>query len=450
MDPNTIESVHARVGTTLRDKWVLGPVIGAGGTAAVYDGTHRTNGKRVAVKVMHSFLASSEDVVARFQREGYIANKVGHPGAVTILDDDVTDDGAPFLVMDRLDGEPLSRILDHATDGLAVGQVLSIATEVLDILAAAHAQGITHRDIKPDNVFLTTSGKIMLLDFGIARLREHMYGAVPGGADASGRNSARTQDGSALGTPQYMPPEQARGRWSEVDAQSDLWALGAMMFRLLTGKPVRAHKNTAEMLLSAMTERVPSVLSVGAVPEDVAAIVDKALEFEKRDRWTDARAMQSAVRAAAGRAEGLSDMRTLASLKAPATPLNPAAVAVRKRNRPLILLAGVTLAMAIVAIGLRSFEPRTSGAPAAPTTQSAVVNAPPTISVSDLPSSREVELPSVPAEPLDPVPQPRAPAAHRWRHNRVAAPASSPAPAPAPSPAPDPSTASSSLLDRRH
>ena len=445
MDPTTIESVHARVGTTLRDKWVLGQVIGAGGTAAVYDGTHRTNGKRVAVKVMHSFLASSEDVVARFQREGYIANKVGHPGAVTILDDDTTEDGAPFLVMDRLDGEPLARILDHATDGLAVGQVLSIAHEVLDILAAAHAQGITHRDIKPDNVFLTTAGKIMLLDFGIARLREHMYGAPPGGADLTMRIAARTQDGSALGTPQYMPPEQARGRWNEVDAQSDLWSVGAMMFRLLTGKSVRQQTNAAEMLLGAMTERVPSVLSVGVVPQDVAAIVDKALEFEKRDRWPDARAMQTAIRDAAGRVEKSPDAKTLAPTKTPSIRVNVTPLAPRKASRPLMLLAGVALAIAGVVVAFKTLDARPNAAvPAAPTTESAQVNGLPsvTMSVSHAPSSHEVALPSAPTESPDPMPQPHAlPAAHRWHRGHVGS---------APAPTPDPNSGSSSPLDRRH
>ena len=450
MDLTTIESVNARVGTTLHDKWVLGQVIGAGGTAAVYEGTHRTNGKRVAVKVMHSFLASSEDVVARFQREGYIANKVGHPGAVTILDDDTTEDGAPFLVMDRLDGEPLARILDHATDGLAVGQVLSIANEVLDILAAAHAQGITHRDIKPDNVFLTTSGKIMLLDFGIARLREHMFGPTTGGADLTMRVAARTQDGSALGTPQYMPPEQARGRWNEVDAQSDIWSVGAMMFRLLTGKSVRVQRNAAEMLLAAMTERVPSVLTVGAVPPDVAAIVDKALQFEKRDRWPDAHAMQAAIREVAGRVgERAPEAKaTLASMTTSTVRMSVAPIVPRRSSRPYLISAAVAL---VVFGGAFVLGPLGTGSSAAPAAATKPPESPATPSSSTTtgeshPPSHDLDLPAQPVESLEPVPLPKpaSPAVHHW-HRRTAHP-----PPTAPNePNANPSS-SPSPLDRRH
>ena len=175
---------------------------------------------------------------------------------------------------------------------------------------AAHAQGITHRDIKPDNVFLTVSGRVMILDFGIARLREQMVAdANPNTADLTVRMQARTQEGFTLGTPLYMAPEQARGRWSEVDARSDLWSLGAIMFRLLTGKAVRTADNPADMLLQAMTQPTPRVVDVAPeIPGDVAGIIDRALEMEKADRWPDAAAMQKAVRDVATR---------VASTKAP-------------------------------------------------------------------------------------------------------------------------------------
>jgi serine/threonine-protein kinase len=451
MDSTTIESVHARVGTTVRGRWVLGPVIGAGGTAAVYEGTHRTNGKRVAIKVMHAFLASSDDLVARFQREGYIANKVGHPGAVAILDDDTTDDGAPFLVMDRLDGEPLSRILDHASDGLAVGQALSIVHDVLDILGAAHARGIVHRDIKPDNVFLTTAGRIMVLDFGIARLHERVLAAAEGGSDVMQRPAARTQDGSALGTPQYMAPEQARGRWSEVDAQSDLWSVGAMMFRLLTGKPVRAQRGAAEMLLSAMTEQAPSVLSAGAVPADVAAIVDRALAFDKKDRWPDARSMQDAIREAAGRLGSPNAKLLVSTLARPtAKEVVGARPALPPKSRALVILATVTLVLAAVAVAMKPLDAalRSSPSPATdPALQSAAVTVPPEVSPSSLPSE-DIEL-----DPIETAGPRRGLPFHR-RHGHAgpgtvpAHPAESSAPALAPAPVPPPSP--SSLLDRRH
>jgi serine/threonine-protein kinase len=297
------DGVHARVGTILHNKWVLGQVIGAGGTAAVYEGTHRSNGRRVAVKVMHLHLSSTPDLVLRFQREGYIANKVAHPGAVAILDNDTTDDGAPYLVMDRLDGAPLSQLFERNKEGVDTGPALRIVHEILDILAAAHEKGIVHRDIKPDNVFLTATGRVMILDFGIARLREQMVAdANPLTADMTARVQARTQDGFTLGTPLYMAPEQARGRWSEVDGRSDLWSVGAILFRLLTGKAVRSADNQADMILQAMTQPAPRMVDVAPeIDEEVAGIVDRALESEKTDRWPDAGSMQKAVRDAAER-----------------------------------------------------------------------------------------------------------------------------------------------------
>src|SRR6185312_1235528 len=288
MEPLASDSVQGRVGTVLRDKWILGRVIGSGGTATVYEGTHRTNGKRVAVKVLHSYLASSHDVVARFVREGYIANKVGHPGAVAILDDYVGPDGAPYLVMERLDGEALPKLVERQREGLDPAQVLAIADGVLDVLVAAHAQGIVHRDIKPDNVFLTSAGDVKVLDFGIARVLQMTSGV--------------TVDGSALGTPQYMPPEQARGRWTDVDAQSDVWAVGATMFRLLTGRSPREAATTAELLMKAMTERMPRIADVAPwIADEVARVVDRATEPDKGDRWPDAKTMQRELREAASR-----------------------------------------------------------------------------------------------------------------------------------------------------
>ena len=288
MDPTqTAESVHARVGSVLCDKWLLGEVIGSGGTAAVYEGVHRANGRRVAVKVMHSHLASSEDVVARFQREGYIANKVGHPGAVMILDDDTTADGAPFLVMDRLEGAPLTRLLERSKDGVDVGPSLRIVHEVLDILAAAHAQRITHRDASSRTTSFSRRP-------GRADVPARLQGSrgsegtstalsTPAGRDLTGADErAKTQEGFALGTPLYMAPEQARGRWAEVDARSDLWSAGAILFRLLTGRPARTAANPADMLLQAMTEPAPAIHAASpALPADVAMVADRALSFHK-------------------------------------------------------------------------------------------------------------------------------------------------------------------------
>jgi serine/threonine-protein kinase len=271
------------VGRVLRGKWRLDALIGVGGMAAVFAATHR-NGKRVAVKLLHPEKSFEEETRTRFLREGYVANKVGHPGIVSVLDDDVTEEGLAFLVMDLLEGETLKARWRAMGKRMPVEDTLRVAYALLDVLAAAHDNAIVHRDLKPDNVFLTTDGKVKILDFGIARLRE--------AADAVDA----TRSTSMLGTPAFMAPEQARSRWDWVDARTDLWAVGATMFTMLTGEFVHEAPTVTEILVAAATQRPRPLRSVAPeVPENVAAIVDRALAFEQSQRWQDARSMQAAI-----------------------------------------------------------------------------------------------------------------------------------------------------------
>jgi eukaryotic-like serine/threonine-protein kinase len=275
----------ARVGTTLTAKYRIDRLLGLGGMAAVYAATHTRNENRVAVKVLHPEISLNEEVRARFLREGYVANKVGHRGAVRVLDDEVADDGAVFLVMELLEGETLEDRWVRGGRRLGEEDALRVADHLLDILAAAHEKGIVHRDIKPANVFVTSEREVKVLDFGIARLRE---GAGPG-----------TQTGIAMGTPGFMAPEQAQGKSSLVDAQTDVWAVGATLFTLLSGEQLHRAETMNLRMLAAMTKAAPPLASVvPGVPEAVARVVDRALAFEKSGRWGTAREMQEAVREA--------------------------------------------------------------------------------------------------------------------------------------------------------
>jgi serine/threonine protein kinase len=282
-----VARARQRIGHTLKEKWKLDDLIGVGGMAAVYSATHR-NGMRVAVKMLHTELSVAHgEIKTRFLREGYVANKVEHPGAVQVLDDETDDDGTVFLVMELLDGETLAHRFERKARSLVIEEVLLISDQVLDILAAAHEKHIVHRDIKPDNIFLTRTGAVKLLDFGIARLRE------------LSTESTATRSGSTMGTPAYMAPEQARARWDEVDSRTDLWAVGATMFKLLTGRVVHMADTVNEQLLAAMTQPAPPIGRLApTVPIPVVEVVDKALAFDKEDRWVDARAMQRAIREA--------------------------------------------------------------------------------------------------------------------------------------------------------
>src|SRR5450432_1055132 len=268
----------ARIGQTISDRWHLDALLGIGGMAAVYAATHR-NGKRVALKLLHTELSRNTELRQRFLDEGYAANRVGHPAAVSVLDDGISEEGAVFLVMDLLEGETLEARI-RRRGRLAPHETLLVTDALLDVLAEAHDKQIIHRDVKPDNVFVTHDGVVKLLDFGIARMIR------PGRART-------TQSGAAMGTPAFMPPEQARGRWEPLDGRTDIWAVGATMFYALTGRQVHQGETANEELLLAMTVRAPSLGEiVPQMPPDLVRIVDRALAFDKEDRWSGARAMQ--------------------------------------------------------------------------------------------------------------------------------------------------------------
>jgi serine/threonine protein kinase len=178
---------------------------------------------------------------------------------------------------------------------LSVSEVLTIADQLLDVLVAAHERSVVHRDIKPENLFITRSGALKVLDFGIAKLFQRPVDAKTKG----------TQAGMVMGTPAFMAPEQALARWDEVDGRTDLWAVGATMFTLLTGEHVHEAPSAQEQVVrSATAPARPLATVVQGVPPRVAAIVDRALEFERAKRWPDARTMQVAVRAELGSSPG--------------------------------------------------------------------------------------------------------------------------------------------------
>jgi eukaryotic-like serine/threonine-protein kinase len=274
--------VDARLGSVLNGKWRLDSVLGIGGMAAVYAATHR-NRKRAAIKILHRELSTDVEMRTRFVREGYLANSIGHPGAVSVLDDDVAEDGSAYTVMELLEGQTLTDFWKTSKGKLPLIDALSIVGGVLDVLVAAHDKGVVHRDLKPANIFVTASSDVKLLDFGIARLQE-----------ADGVSVTATS--GTMGTPAFMAPEQARGRWELVDGRTDLWAVGATLFLLLTGRCVHVAKTANEILGLAMTTVAPSVRVFRSdLPEPVVELVDRALLFEKTDRWESAAAMRAAL-----------------------------------------------------------------------------------------------------------------------------------------------------------
>jgi len=234
--------------------------------------------------MLHPTLSIREDIRQRFLREGYAANSIKHEGAVLVVDDDVTDDGAAFLVMELVRGSDVEGLWARANCRLTAQAVLAIAHQVLDVLGAAHAKNVIHRDIKPANLFVTNNGTVKVLDFGIARARDLAIHA----GNATGT-------GLVLGTPAFMAPEQAMGSSSEIGPQTDLYAVGATMFALVSGKMVYLGDNSQQVMIRTATTPARSLRTVGDFPAPLVELVDKALAFERGGRWATAAQMRTAV-----------------------------------------------------------------------------------------------------------------------------------------------------------
>jgi len=288
---------RARIGGVLDEKWTLERLLGVGGMAAVYAARHR-NGAKAAVKVLHPHLGRYAEVRERFLREGYAANRVEHPGAVKVLDDDIIasgpDSGTAYIVMELLEGTSLQERLDK---GAPIGELefLRIAASVLEVLDAAHTRGVVHRDLKPENLFLLRPedgdppgirARIKVLDFGLARLLQAQ---------------AITTFGLALGTPSFMSPEQAGGQSDQIDGRTDLFALAATGFRVRTGRRIHEGANAVELVRKMGTMAAPRLRTVASeASEPFARVIDRALEFRREDRYPSAEAMRRDVERAIG------------------------------------------------------------------------------------------------------------------------------------------------------
>lgn len=320
MESDQVEvRARGRLGSVLRGKYRLDSVLGVGGMAVVYKAVHR-NQAEFAVKMLHPELSLNDNIRGRFLREGYAANSVKHSGVVLVVDDDVAEDGAAFLVMELLSGLTADEAWSALGDKIPLDAACALAVELLDVLAAAHDKGILHRDIKPANIFITREGVLKVLDFGIARVRDSMAGS-----------SHATGTGMLLGTPAFMAPEQVIGKPTDIDTRVDLWAVGATIFNLVSGQMVHEAETGPQLMVKLATQPPRSLYAVlPDAPSPVAAVVDRALAFDKNQRWQTATEMQDALRSACTQCFGDFAPRTiLAGLVAKAKPqaARPAAAA---------------------------------------------------------------------------------------------------------------------------
>jgi serine/threonine-protein kinase len=283
-------------------------MLGRGGTAAVWAGVDTRLSRPVAVKVVDGAARADPAMVQRLDREARTVARLAHPNIVAVYDVG-TEGGVPFLVMELVEGTSLQHRLAHGP--MDVREAVGIAAQICDALEAAHDAGVVHRDIKPDNVLLTRTGAVKVCDFGIARLQQASQVHLTGSA-------------TVVGTSEYMAPEQATG--GPVDARTDLYALGAVLYAMLTGGPPFSGDNPMQVLWQQVHEPPAPVGSHrSGIPADLEALVTRLLAKNPADRPY----LAGQVRARLARLPGLSDARVWASGAAVAAELPPPAAHAR-------------------------------------------------------------------------------------------------------------------------
>jgi serine/threonine-protein kinase len=273
VEPEVAEAPDELVGVTLAGTYTIVRVIGEGGMGRVYEARHtRIGSKRFAVKVLQPELARQPEVLTRFQREAEAAAAITSPYVVGVFDVDRLPDGRPYLVADLLEGRELAEHLG-VVGRLDVPTGVRVVRQVCRALAAAHARGVIHRDMKPENVFLTgdlAAPTAKVLDFGISKL-----GDAPG--------AALTKTGMIMGTPSYMAPEQARGE--KVDARCDVYAVGALLYAVLTGRrPFETDDPTATLAAVLTRDPAPPRSIDPTIPEALELVIQRAMAKRPADR----------------------------------------------------------------------------------------------------------------------------------------------------------------------
>ena len=270
------------VGTVLDQRYRIIKKIAEGGMGAVFEAEQIALGRRVAIKTLHAHLAKDEEMVGRFRREAMATTKIGHPNIVEVVDLGELSGGVLYLVLEFLEGRDLSRVL-KAEGPLPIGRAVRILRQVVDGIGAAHQHGIVHRDLKPENVFLVEGRSqldfVKVVDFGVSKIK-----------DVSGVDS-KTRTGTALGTPYYMAPEQAQGL-KTVDHRADIYAIGVMLFRMLTGYYPFDDESYPMLVIKICTEPPPPARTWRSdLPEGLCRLLDRMLAKDPAARPQDCAAL---------------------------------------------------------------------------------------------------------------------------------------------------------------
>lgn len=317
------QSVVSLVGTVVDDRYRIIEVLGEGGMGAVYRAEQR-QGPHVAIKVLHEELTGQQDQRERFEREARALFGLSHPNILGVHDFGIVN-GNPYLVMELLDGKSLDKMVEDGP--LPPPLALNLATQILRGLAFAHGQGVLHRDLKTENVFVTQTPEGLvtkLLDFGLVKFVDD---------DRWGESKKLTVQGSVFGTPAYMPPEQCAG--APATARSDVYSAGVILFELFTGQWPFMEESRMAMFQAHITRPPPSISSTAgiSVPPELEAVFQRALAKNPADRFTDAREMLAALEAV------------------PATPTLSTPPSAPALAKPAMVAAAVVLALLLL-VGL--------------------------------------------------------------------------------------------------
>jgi len=265
------------IGQTLHGKYRIDERLKEGGMGTVYRGTHVLMDKTVAIKVLRPSLAADEKIVARFSREARAASRISHPNALSVTDFGEDENGTVFLVMEYLSGKTLKQVI-RDEGALPLARVVDIMRQVGGALSVAHSQGVVHRDLKSDNIMLSSTSvgdHAKVLDFGIAKINEHEDVIDPG----------LTAPNLVIGTPQYMSPEQC-SQDSEIDARSDIYSFGVILYEMLVGHVPFSGESPTMVMMKHLQDPVPSVLDERSdLPPAVAKVVAKAMAKVPANRY---------------------------------------------------------------------------------------------------------------------------------------------------------------------
>ncbi|MFO0696777.1 MAG: serine/threonine-protein kinase [Polyangiales bacterium] len=343
------------VGTLLAGRYKVLRRIGEGGMGLVYEGLHAVIEKRVAIKVLRDDFSSRPDVVERFRQEAKSASRIGHENIVDISDFGETPSGASYFVMEFLEGEDLANVLarEHV---LAPERAIHILEQCCRALGAAHSKGIVHRDMKPENIFLTRRGSdpdfVKIVDFGIAKMSDIETAGAPG--------RKLTKTGMIFGTPEYMSPEQAAGK--SLDHRVDIYALGVILYELLTGRVPFVGDSFMGILTQHMFEEVPKLRETNPdvqVSVPLEAVVWKALAKNPDERYQTMDELAAALddakhgRVAEPTLHGYGDPIKAKAAPRPAAPkLDVARAEARTAEAPSGSRSGLLVAVGLVSLVL--------------------------------------------------------------------------------------------------